>query len=107
MNTEFDEIRCYNNDEIPDALERLSQEKQFMKVLSTIYPLLPKDVIKQRLTGFKTNYDYNKIRGLIIEDGTLSQTTSSIWNMIIIGTICGILSYIALYFKRKSVLKEI
>jgi len=60
MNTEFDEIRCYNNNEIPDALERLSQEKQFMKVLSTIYPLLPKDVIKQRLTGFKTNYEFQK-----------------------------------------------
>ena len=46
-------------------------------------------------------------RVLIIEDGTLPQTTGSIWNMVIIGTICGVLSYIALYFKRKSVLKEI
>lgn len=60
MNTEFDKIRCYNNDEIPDALERLSNEKQFMKVVSTIYPLLPKDVIKQRLMGFKTNYEFQK-----------------------------------------------
>jgi len=44
-------------------------------------------------------------RILIIENGTLSQTSSSIWNMIIIGLICAILAYIALYFKKKNVLK--
>jgi hypothetical protein len=56
----FDDIRCYNNDEIPAALERLSNEKQFMKVLSTVYPLLPKEAIKQRLTSFKTNIEFQK-----------------------------------------------
>ena len=60
MENNFDEIRCYNNDEVHDALERLSNEKQFMKVLSTIYPLLPKEVIKQRLLSFNTNYDFQR-----------------------------------------------
>ena len=60
MKYNFDEIRCYNNDEVHDALERLSNEKQFMKVLSTIYPLLPKEVIKQRLLSFNTNYDFQR-----------------------------------------------
>lgn len=45
-------------------------------------------------------------RILIIENGTLSQTSDSIWNMIIIGIVCAILAYIALYFKKKEVLKE-
>lgn len=45
-------------------------------------------------------------RVLIIENGTLSQTTSAIWNMIIIGFVCGILAYIALYFKKKNVLEN-
>ena len=49
MEFDFEEIRCYKNEEVHDALMRLSEEKAFMKVLSTIYPLLPKDVIKQRL----------------------------------------------------------
>ena len=57
----FDTIRCYNNDEIPAALERLSNEKQFMKVLSTIYPLLPKENIKQRLTVSKILIKANHI----------------------------------------------
>ena len=46
-------------------------------------------------------------RILIIEDGTFSQTYGVIFNLVIIGSICAVLSYIALYFKRKSVLQEI
>lgn len=60
MNTEFDEIRCFYNEELPDALKRLSEEKQFMKVLSTVYPLLPKEVIKQRLASYTTTYEFQK-----------------------------------------------
>lgn len=60
MITKFDAIRCYYNSEIPDALERLSNEKQFMKVLSTVYPLMPKDIIKQRLKSYKTNLEFQR-----------------------------------------------
>jgi len=57
----FDAIRSYNDDEIPAGLERLSQNKQFMNVLSTIYPLIPKDALRQRLTSFKSKNDFQKI----------------------------------------------
>ena len=60
MKFDFEEIRCYKNEEVHDALERLSNEKQFMKVMSTIYPLLPKEVIKQRLMSFDTNYAFQR-----------------------------------------------
>lgn len=58
MNTEFDDIRCYNNDEIHEALIRLCDEKKFMKVVSTIYPLLPKEQIKQRLLAFNDTHSF-------------------------------------------------
>jgi ABC-2 type transport system permease protein len=45
-------------------------------------------------------------RILIIENGTFSQTTGPIWNMIIIGSVCAIAAYIALFIKKKSVLRE-
>lgn len=45
-------------------------------------------------------------RILIIENGTLSQTWDSIKNMIIIGGVCAVLAYIALYFKKKAILKS-
>lgn len=60
MEYNFDEIRCFKNEEVHAALERLSNEKQFMKVLSTIYPLLPKEQIKQRLLGYNSNFAFQK-----------------------------------------------
>ena len=54
------DIRCYYDEEIPAAFERLIEEKQFMKVVSTIYPLLPKELIKQRLTSFRSALDFQK-----------------------------------------------
>lgn len=57
----FDSIRCFENEEIAAALERLSKNKQFVNLLSTIYPLLPKDILRQRLTSFKDVNDFQKI----------------------------------------------
>jgi hypothetical protein len=57
----YDAIRCYNSEEVPAALERLSNEKQFVNVLSTVYPLLPKEVLKKRLTSFDNSNDFQKI----------------------------------------------
>jgi len=60
MEYNFDEIRCFKNEEVHAALERLSDEKQFMKLMSTIYPLLPKEIIKHRLMTFKSNFAFQK-----------------------------------------------
>lgn len=45
-------------------------------------------------------------RILIVERGSFSQTYGAIYNLLIIGAVCAVLSYIALYFKRKSILKK-
>jgi ABC-2 type transport system permease protein len=45
-------------------------------------------------------------RVLTIEKGLFSQVYDSIIYLLLISFICGILSYIALYYKKKSVLKE-
>ena len=69
----------------------LSQMPQAVQAIANVIPL----------THFLKAF-----RILIIENGTFSQTTKPIWNMIIIGLVCFITAYIALYFKKKSVLKE-
>ncbi len=58
MKYDFEEIRCYHDEEVHEVLSRLIEEKQFMKVLSTVYPLLPKEVIKQRLLSFHDKYSF-------------------------------------------------
>ena len=69
----------------------LSQMPQAVQAIANVIPL----------THFLKAF-----RILIIEDGAFSQTTTPIWNMIIIGLVCSVGAYIALYFKKKSVLKE-
>lgn len=69
----------------------LSQMPQAVQAIANVIPL----------THFLKAF-----RILIIEDGAFSQTTTPIWNMIIIGLVCSIGAYIALYFKKKSVLKQ-
>ncbi|MDA3614609.1 ABC transporter permease [Polluticaenibacter yanchengensis] len=46
-------------------------------------------------------------RVLLIEEGNISQVTGAIWAMVIIGAVCAVLAYIALYFKRRAVLKQV
>lgn len=53
MKNKFDDIRAYTTDEFPDVMQRLSNEKTFIKLLSTLFPLMPKEQLKQRLLSFK------------------------------------------------------
>jgi len=56
--------------------------------------------------GIPLTHFLQAFRILIIENGKFSQTYEAISNLLIIGAVCAVLSYIALYFKRKSVLKR-
>lgn len=60
MTMNFDPIRSYTREEVPAALERLSQEKQFINLLSTVYPLIPKDVLKTKLLSFTEVNDFQR-----------------------------------------------
>jgi len=54
MEYNFDEIRSYATEEIPAAMERLCNQKPFMKMLSTLFPLMPKEQLKQKMLSLKT-----------------------------------------------------
>ncbi|MBP8945128.1 MAG: 1-acyl-sn-glycerol-3-phosphate acyltransferase [Paludibacteraceae bacterium] len=60
MNPNFDKIRCYNDEEVHETLKRLCEEKQFMKIMSTIYPFMPKEMIKKRLLNVNTQLDFQQ-----------------------------------------------
>lgn len=70
----------------------LSQMPQAVQAIANVIPL----------THFLKAF-----RILIIENGSFSQTTKPIWNMVIIGIVCFVAAYISLHFKKKSVLKEV
>jgi len=54
----FDDIQFYSDAEIPKVMERLLDNKQFINLLSTFFPLLPKDVIRQQLLTVNSKKDF-------------------------------------------------
>lgn len=56
----FDEIRSYYPAEVPAAMQRLVEEKPFMKVVSTLFPLMPKEQLKQKLLSFNNADELQK-----------------------------------------------
>ena len=58
--TDFDDIRFHSDVEVPEAMRHMLDNKQFINLLSTIFPLMPKDVLKQQLSSVTSIYDFQK-----------------------------------------------
>lgn len=56
----FDDIRAYTDQEVPQVMERLVNDKQFINLLSTLFPLLPKDILKQQLLQVKSTQEFQE-----------------------------------------------
>lgn len=56
----FDSIRCYNAEEMPVALERLSNEPQFMNLFKMLSPQSSTDELKKLLINYDNIYDFQK-----------------------------------------------
>ena len=57
----FDDIRSYTEEELPEVMQRLVDEKHFMKLLSTIFPLTPKDYLREQLLKVKTVEEFQSV----------------------------------------------
>ena len=56
--TDFDDIRPYNNDELPAALQRIAQWQHFPQALRFIYANADIEAIKSKLLAVKTIHDF-------------------------------------------------
>lgn len=57
-NTKFDDIRPYEDDEIPEAMKRIASNVSFPLLASYIYPEKPVEEVRKRIAGFKTTYEF-------------------------------------------------
>ncbi|MCR5679062.1 MAG: 1-acyl-sn-glycerol-3-phosphate acyltransferase [Prevotella sp.] len=57
---DFDAIRPFEAEELPDAYSRLEQDPQFRAVVSFLYPQVPFEAIMQKMRGCKTCLDFQK-----------------------------------------------
>ncbi|MBR8721039.1 hypothetical protein IX307_002218 [Bacteroides pyogenes] len=61
--TEFDEIRPYHDEELPQILEELIADSAFQKVASTAVPNVPFEFLAEKMRTCKTKLDFQKTFG--------------------------------------------
>ena len=57
---QFDPIRPFEHDELPDVFDRLLQNEQFSSVLAYLYPDVPKEALAAKMHACKDNLDFQK-----------------------------------------------
>lgn len=57
---QFDPIRPFEPDELPDVFDRLFQNEQFSSVLAYFYPDVPKEALAAKMHACKDNLDFQK-----------------------------------------------
>lgn len=57
---QFDPIRPFEPDELPDVFDRLLQNEQFNSVLAYFYPDVPKEALAAKMHACKDNLDFQK-----------------------------------------------
>ncbi len=57
---EFDTIRPFEPEELPEVYDRLLADQQFQTVLSYLYPQVPFEMIAAKMRQCKTNLDFQK-----------------------------------------------
>ena len=66
---QFDPIRPFEPDELPDVFDRLLQNEQFSSVLAYLYPDVPKEALAAKMHACKDNLDFQKTfcYGLLVQ----------------------------------------
>lgn len=77
---EFDDIRPFEPEELPEVYNRLLDNQQFQRVLSYFYPDVPLEKIGARMRACTTNLDFQKVFGYEFVTFVLNQAAKS-WDM--------------------------
>ena len=59
--SEFDPIRPFEPEELPEVYDRILADKQFKQVLAYLYPDVPVEAIAKKMHACKTNYEFQKV----------------------------------------------
>ncbi len=59
--TEFDDIRPYNIEELPEAFERLLADEQFQELVKSIFPQVSMEYICEKMQHCKSGQDFEKV----------------------------------------------
>lgn len=60
MNVEFDEIRPYHDEELPQVFEELIADPAFRQVTATLIPDVPFEALAQKMRACKSKFEFQK-----------------------------------------------
>ena len=58
--SEFDRIRPFEPEELPEVYDRLLADAQFRQVVAYLYPDVPFEALAQKMRACKTNLEFQK-----------------------------------------------
>lgn len=73
---EFDAIRPWEPEDLPEVFDRLLANDQFKQVLAYLYPQVPLEMIAQKLKACKTNLDFQLAFAYDFVHGILKKATT-------------------------------
>ena len=77
-NKQFEEIRPFNDSEVPGVINRIIQEKGFIKFVKFFFPDVPTDQFLKQLTKIKTIQDFQENFEYGIAEKIIKQSTSGL-----------------------------
>lgn len=78
MNEEFDEIRPYYDDELPQVFEELIADPAFKKVVEAVFPEMPFEVLAHRMRGCRTKLEFQKAFGYVLMKKFIHNSTDGV-----------------------------
>ena len=72
----FDDIRPYYDEEIPAAMQRIADSKEFPLLASYVFPDRPLEEVRQEVIGYKTVYDFQHGVMYYVNKQILRRTTT-------------------------------
>lgn len=72
----FDDIRPYYEEEIPEAMHRIAESRSFPILASYVYPDEPIDEVRKRIAGYKTIEDFQRETMALVNERVIENSTT-------------------------------
>ena len=74
--SEFDDIRPFESEDLPEVYDRLLASEQFQQVLNYLYPNVPIEAIGQKMHQCKTSLEFQKVFAYPFLKGLISKAST-------------------------------
>ena len=76
MTTNFDDIRSYEELEIPAAMQRISDDKDLFFILNNLFPGLDVEQLREKIRNIKTSYQFQSEMMVKMVEAILQKSTT-------------------------------